>query len=101
MISRKHAACTGCPGRRSVNTVTLAGGVERLNIDDVEVPVFNATRPSVDCFRFRNKIGLDVAIEALRDGWRQRKFTLDGLRRHATRGRVAPVMRPCIEAITA
>lgn len=81
--------------------VALAEGVERLHIDGVEVPVFNAARTVVDCFRFRNKIGLDVAIEALRDGWSQRKFTLDDLWRHATRGRVANVMRPYIEAITA
>ena len=81
--------------------VALAEGVERLNIDGVEVPVFNAARTVVDCFRFRNKIGLDVAIEALRDGWSQRKFTLDDLWRHATRVRVANVMRPYIEAITA
>ena len=79
----------------------LADGVERLRIDGVDVPVFNAARTVVDCFRFRNKIGLDVALEALRDGWRQRKFTMDDLWLHATRGRVANVMRPYIEAITA
>jgi predicted transcriptional regulator of viral defense system len=78
----------------------LAEGVERRNIDGVKVPVFSAARTVVDCFRFRNKIGLDVALEALRDGWRQRKFTMDDLWRHATRGRVANVMRPYIEAIT-
>ena len=79
----------------------LANGVERMNIDGVDVPVFSAARTVVDCFRFRNKIGLDVALEALRDGWSQRKFTLDDLWRHATSGRVANVMRPYIEAITA
>jgi predicted transcriptional regulator of viral defense system len=81
--------------------VALAEGIERRKIDGVKVPVFNAARTVVDCFRFRNKIGLDVALEALRDGWSQRKFTLDELWRHATRGRVANVMRPYIEAITA
>ena len=79
----------------------LADGVERMSIDGVDVPVFNAARTVVDCFRFRNKIGLDVALEALRDGWSQRKFTMDALWRHATLGRVANVMRPYIEAITA
>jgi predicted transcriptional regulator of viral defense system len=79
----------------------LAEGVDHLKIDGVDVPVFNAARTVVDCFRFRNKIGLDVALEALRDGWSQRKFTLDDLWRHAERGRVANVMRPYIEAITA
>lgn len=79
----------------------LAVGVERLRIDGVDLPVFNGARTVVDCFRFRNKIGLDVALEALRDGWRQRKFTMDDLWHHATLGRVANVMRPYIEAITA
>lgn len=79
----------------------LVEGVERMRIDGIDVPVFSAARTVVDCFRFRNKIGLDVALEALRDGWRQRKFTLDELWRHATSGRVANVMRPYIESITA
>jgi predicted transcriptional regulator of viral defense system len=79
----------------------LSDGVDRLTIDGVDLPVFNAARTIVDCFRFRNKSGLDVALEALRDGWSQRKFTLDDLWRHATRGRVANVMRPYLEAITA
>jgi predicted transcriptional regulator of viral defense system len=79
----------------------LAGGIEHLNIDGVDVSVFSAARTVVDCFRFRNKIGLDVALEALRDGWSQRKFKMDELWRHATRGRVANVMRPYVEAITA
>lgn len=78
----------------------LADGLERRTIDGIKVPVFTAARTVVDCFKFRNKIGLDVALEALRDGWSQRKFTLDDLWRHATSGRVANVMRPYIEAIT-
>ena len=78
----------------------LAEGVERRNIDGIKVPVFSVARTVVDCFRFRNKIGLDVALEALRDGWSQRKFTIDDLWRYATRGRVANVMRPYVEAIT-
>jgi predicted transcriptional regulator of viral defense system len=79
----------------------LADGIEHRTIDGVRVPLFTAARTVVDCFRFRNKIGLDVALEALRDGWSQRRFTLDDLWRHAERGRVANVMRPYIEAITA
>lgn len=79
----------------------LAEGVDRLKIDGIDVPIFNAARTVVDCVRFRNKIGLDVGLEALRDGWTQRKFTLDDLWRHATTGRVTNVMCPYIEAITA
>lgn len=78
----------------------LADGLERRTIDGIKVPVFTAARTVVDCFKFRNKIGLDVALEALRDGWSQRKFTLDELWHHATSARVANVMRPYIEAIT-
>ena len=84
-----------------MSDAALAEGVERRTIDGVKVPIFNAARTVVDCFRFRNKIGLDVALEALRDGWSKRKFTLDDVWDHATRGRVANVMRPYIEAITA
>lgn len=84
-----------------MSDAALTDGIDHLKIDGVDVPVFTAARTVVDCFRFRNKIGLDVALEALRDGWSQRKFTLDDLWRHATRGRVANVMRPYIEAITA
>jgi predicted transcriptional regulator of viral defense system len=83
-----------------MSEATLAEGVEHLNIDGVRVPVFNAARTVVDCFRFRNKIGLDVALEALREGWRERKFTMDDLWHHAQSGRVANVMRPYVEAIT-
>jgi predicted transcriptional regulator of viral defense system len=79
----------------------LTEGLLRTRIDGVEVPVFNPARTVVDCFRFRNKIGLDVALEALRDGWSKRKFKLDELWHHATRQRVANVLRPYIEAITA
>ena len=83
-----------------MSNAALSEGLQRKRIDGVEVPFFNPARTVVDCFRFRNKIGLDVALEALRDGWSQRKFKLDELWHHATRQRVANVMRPYIEAIT-
>ena len=51
----------------------LADAVDRLNIDGVAVPVFTTARTVVDCFRLRNKICLDVTLEALRDGWNQRR----------------------------
>ena len=79
----------------------LMEGLQHKRIDGVEVPIFNPARTVVDCFKFRNKIGLDVALEALRDCWRERRFTIDDLGHHATRQRVANVMRPYIEAITA
>jgi len=79
----------------------LEDGVMHMKFDGVRVPVFNAAKTVVDCFRFRNKIGLDVALEALRDGWRKRQFTLDALWRHAATGRMTNVMRPYIESLVA
>ena len=84
-----------------MTNAALAEGIVHIKVDGVSVPVFSAARTVVDCFRFRNKIGVDVAVEALRDGWAKRKFTMDELWRHAQAGRAANVMRPYIEAITA
>jgi hypothetical protein len=54
-----------------------------------------------DCFKYRNKIGLDVALEALHDGWSRRKLSIDALWRYAAMDRVANVMRPYLESVTA
>lgn len=77
----------------------LSEGIELTQIDGVTVPVFNAAKTIADCFKFRNKIGLDVALEALREGWTQRKVTMDALWRYATIDRVANVMRPYLEGV--
>lgn len=79
----------------------LIEGIEPMVIDGVKVPVFNAAKTVADCFKYRNKIGLDVALEALRDGWSQRKLTVDALWHYATVDRVANVMRPYLESVTA
>lgn len=81
--------------------VALTEGIDRIVVDGVEVPVFNAAKTVADCFKYRNKIGLDVALEALRDGWNQRKLTMDALWHYATINRVAKVMRPYLESVTA
>lgn len=76
-------------------------GIDRLLVDGVKVPVFNAAKTIADCFKYRNKIGLDVALEALRDGWAQRKFTIEDVWHFAQVNRVANVMRPYLESVTA
>jgi predicted transcriptional regulator of viral defense system len=78
----------------------LTEGVEPAVIDGVPVPVFNAAKTVADCFKYRNKIGLDVALEALRDGWSQRKLSVDALWHYATVDRVANVIRPYLESVT-
>ena len=79
----------------------LTQGVTHLTIDGVQVAVYNPAKTIADCFKFRNKIGLDVALEALRDGWSQRKVTMDELFTYAAVNRVANVMRPYLEALVA
>lgn len=80
---------------------SLTEGVEPVEIDGVQVPVFNAAKTVADCFKYRNKIGVDVALEALRDGWQQGKLPMDALWHYATINRVANVMRPYLESVTA
>ena len=82
-----------------MSDAALTDGVELFDVDGWQVPVFNAARTVVDCFKARNKVGLDVALEALRDGYRHRKFNLDELSRYAMRGRMANVMRPYLESL--
>ena len=54
-----------------------------------------------DLFKYRNKVGLDVALEALREAWRERRFTMDELSRYATICRVHRVMGPYLELLVA
>ncbi|MDP4078930.1 type IV toxin-antitoxin system AbiEi family antitoxin domain-containing protein [Acidovorax sp. A1169] len=79
----------------------LSEGIEVMQIDGVRVPVFNAAKTVADCFKFRNKIGLDVALEALRDAWARRLVTVDALGHYAAVNRVANVMRPYLESAIA
>ncbi len=81
---------------------SLTEGVEIVKVDGVEVRVFSAAKTIADCFKFRNKIGLDVALEALREGWRRReatKVTMQALWHYAKVDRVANVMRPYLEGM--
>lgn len=79
----------------------LTEGIEQHVVDGVKVPVFNAAKTVADCFKFRNKIGLDVALEALGEAWRARKLTMDELWHYATIDRVHNVMRPYLEGLGA
>lgn len=78
----------------------LTYGVQDHRIEGVPVHVFSPAKTVADCFRYRNKIGLDVALEALRDCIRKRKATRDELWNAAKRCRVANVMRPYLESLS-
>jgi predicted transcriptional regulator of viral defense system len=75
----------------------LTEGVERHRIEGVEVAVTDPARTIVDCFRYRAKVGIDVAMEGLREGLRQRKATSDQLWRYGTKARWS-TMKPYVEA---
>lgn len=77
----------------------LQAGVEVHTLEGVPVRIYDPGKTIADCFKYRNKIGNDVALEALREGWRDRRFTMDDLWRYAAVCRVANVMRPYLEAI--
>ncbi len=77
---------------------TFKAGVDTHRIEGVTVRIFNPAKTVADCFKFRNKIGLDVALEALKDALRQRKATVDEITHFANICRVPKIMRPYIEA---
>jgi predicted transcriptional regulator of viral defense system len=78
---------------------TLSAGVEKHQIEGVTVPVYSPAKTVADCFKYRNKIGLDVAIEALRECWSSRRCTMDDLWHYADICRVQNVMRPYLESL--
>jgi len=78
----------------------LEYGIERHEIEGIAVQIYSPAKTVADCFKYRNKIGLDVAIEALRECWRQRKANMDEIWEAAKICRVANVMRPYLESLT-
>lgn len=79
----------------------LTEGIEHHLIEGHDVPVYGVAKTLADTFKFRNKIGLEVALEALRESWRERRFTIDELDRFAEICRVDHVIRPYVEALVA
>lgn len=74
-------------------------GVEIKKINGSSLQVYNPAKTVADCFKYRNKIGLNVAIEALRDAWSQKQATMDELWHYAKICRVSNVMRPYLESL--
>ena len=74
-------------------------GIEEHDLDGIKVKVYSAAKTVADCFKFRNKIGLDVALEALREGHRLKLFTVSELLSAAKICRVAKVITPYMESL--
>jgi predicted transcriptional regulator of viral defense system len=78
-------------------------GIDQHRIDGVPVRITNVAKTLADCFKYRNKVGLDAALEALKgvlwEGAQDRRVSIDELWQHARLDRVANVMRPYLEAL--
>jgi predicted transcriptional regulator of viral defense system len=99
--NKDHPPRLDYPPLRTVrfSDASLAAGVETQRIEGTTVRVTNVAKTVADCFKFRNKIGLDVALEALREARRSKKANADELWCYARLNRVANVMRPYLEAV--
>jgi predicted transcriptional regulator of viral defense system len=75
-------------------------GIETHQLEGIPVQIYNLPKTVADCFKYRNKIGLDVALEALRESWCDRRCTMDELWHYAKICRVSNVMRPYLESLT-
>jgi predicted transcriptional regulator of viral defense system len=74
-------------------------GIEEHRVEGQVVRVYSLARAVADCFRFRNKVGLDVALEALTEAWRSKRLKLDELNRISKKLRVQRVMQPYLETV--
>lgn len=79
--------------------ITLSAGVNEHIVDSCPIKVFSEAKTVADCFKYRNKVGIDLALEALRECWRHKRATADELWHFAELCRVKNIMRPYIEAI--
>lgn len=77
----------------------FTAGVQTKTVDNIKVKVYCPAKTVADCFKYRNKIGLDVALEALREGWQEKRFTMDELWEYAKICRVSNIMRPYLESL--
>ena len=77
----------------------LTYAVETQTIQGIQVRVTSPARTIVDCFRYRKRIGLDVALEALREGLRSKQATVEKIRRAAEICRIQTVIRPYLESM--
>jgi len=103
-IALRQGARTPAIGSPTLRVVRLSGpslieGVEDHRVEGVSIHVYSVAKTVADCFKFRNKVGLDVAIEALKDSLRQKKTNVSEIYRYAKICRVSKVIRPYLEAL--
>jgi predicted transcriptional regulator of viral defense system len=82
-----------------LSAMSFASGVETHEIEGLPVKVYSVAKTVADCFKYRHKIGMDVALEALREARREKRCTMDELMSAARVCRVAKVMHPYLESL--
>lgn len=82
-----------------LSEVPFRYGVEEHDVGGVKIRVYSAAKTVADCFKFRNKIGMEVALEALRDGMRRKLFPVSDLMAAAKACRVSKIITPYVESI--
>ena len=79
---------------------SFSEGIEEHKVEGGTIKVYSPAKTVADCFKYRNKIGLDVSIEALRDCMRDRKATIDEIWHFAKISRVANVIMPYLSSLS-
>jgi predicted transcriptional regulator of viral defense system len=79
----------------------LTEGIETHRIEGERVRVYSLPKTIADCFKYRNKLGMEVVLEALKDAWNHRRVRMAELDKYARVCRVERVMRPYLEALSA
>lgn len=79
----------------------LTEGIETHQIEGEPVRIYSLPKTLADCFKYRNKLGMEIALEALKDAWNGRRVRMSELDVYARVCRVERVMRPYLEALSA
>lgn len=105
-VALPQATQAPAPGYPLLRIVRLRGeaygeGIQTVTEHGAPIRVYSVAKTVTDCFKFRHKIGLEVALEALKESWRKRQFTMAELNHFAQINRVERVMQPYLEAVVA
>ena len=105
-IALPEATQTPALGHPILRVARLRGeayseGIETVVEHGSPIRVYSVAKTITDCFKFRHKVGLDVALEALKDAWRQHKLDINQVTHFARINRVEKVMQPYLETVVA
>lgn len=96
-----HVPKMDCPPLKMIqaSAESYTEGIEIHQCDQIPIKIYGVAKTIADCFKHRNKIGLDIALEALKDAREQKKLNMDELWHYAKICRITNVLRPYLEAM--